>query len=157
MGNTHCHGNDHSRIRVETTVRRGKRCIQDVEKSGTELGWSLCSARQGIRSLPAKHVWKNRQNRRMVLVILRRVPNGHGRPKTSDQNGDTRCSSGGNGYVRDKKTTGCTQAKEKTEASYMIETIYNLLLKPLMTPTLRLLRPYYLQATIQDQIRFTKS
>ena len=35
---------------------------------GTELGWTLYSARQGIRSLPTKHIWKNRQNRRLVLV-----------------------------------------------------------------------------------------
>ena len=35
---------------------------------GTELDWSLYSARQGIRFLPAKYVWKNRQNHRMVLV-----------------------------------------------------------------------------------------
>ena len=38
-----------------------------VYPRGTELYWSLYSARQGIRSLPAKHIWKNRQNRRMVL------------------------------------------------------------------------------------------
>ena len=71
MGDTHCYGNGNSRIRVETTVRRGERHIQDVEKvypHGTELNWSLYSARQGIRSLPAKHVWNDRQNRRMVLV-----------------------------------------------------------------------------------------
>ena len=70
MGNAHCHGNGHSRIRMEMTVRRGEGCIQDVEKNyprGTELDWSLFSARQGIRSLPAKHIWKNRQNRRLVL------------------------------------------------------------------------------------------
>ena len=39
-----------------------------VYPHGTELDWSLYSARQGIRSLPAKHVWNDRQNRRMVLV-----------------------------------------------------------------------------------------
>ena len=44
--------------------RRGKK----VYPCGTELDWTLYSARQGIRSLPAKHVWKNRQKRRMVLV-----------------------------------------------------------------------------------------
>ena len=42
--------------------RRGKNYPR-----GTELDWSLYSARQGIRSLPAKHIWKNRQNRRLVL------------------------------------------------------------------------------------------
>ena len=35
---------------------------------GTELDWSVYSGRQGIRSLPAKHIWKSRQNRRMVLA-----------------------------------------------------------------------------------------
>ena len=39
-----------------------------VYPRGTELDWTLNSARQGIRSLPANHVWKNRLNRRMVLV-----------------------------------------------------------------------------------------
>ena len=71
MGNTHFHGHGYSRIRMETTVRRGEGCIQDVEKvypRGNELGWILYSARQGIRSLPAKHILKNRQNRRLVLV-----------------------------------------------------------------------------------------
>ena len=52
-----------------------------VNSRGTELDWSLYSARQCIRSLPAKHVWKNSQNRAMVLVFLRQVPMGHGRPK----------------------------------------------------------------------------
>ena len=39
-----------------------------VYPRGTELDWTFYSARQGIRSMPAKHVWKNRQQRRMVLV-----------------------------------------------------------------------------------------
>ena len=39
-----------------------------VYPRGTKLDCSLYSARQGICSLPAKHIWKNRQNRRMVLV-----------------------------------------------------------------------------------------
>ena len=96
---------------------------KEVYPRGTELDWSLYRARQGIRSLPAKHVWKDRQKRR--------VPKGHGsqncqdeRPKICDQNGDTLRSSSGNGYVRDQKTTGYTQANEKTEASYMTETMY---------------------------------
>ena len=71
MGNTHCHGNGHSRIRMETTVRRGKNVFKmwkKVHPRGTEFGWTLYSGRQGIRSLPAKHIWKNRWNRRLVLV-----------------------------------------------------------------------------------------
>ena len=71
MGNAHGHDNNHSRIRVETTFRRGEGRIQDMGKvypRGTELNWTLYSARQGIPSLPANHVWKNTQNRRMVLV-----------------------------------------------------------------------------------------
>ena len=39
-----------------------------VYPRGTELDWTLYSARQGISSLPAKHVWKKKQNRRVVLV-----------------------------------------------------------------------------------------
>ena len=35
---------------------------------GTELDRSLYSARQGIRSLPAKHAWKNRRNCLMVVL-----------------------------------------------------------------------------------------
>ena len=120
--------------------RRGKQ----VYPRGTELNWTLYITRQGICSLPAKHVWKNRQKRR--------VPKGQGsqncqdeRSKISDQNGDTIRSRGRNGYVRDQKTTGYTQAKEKTEASYMTEPIYNqvldLHLKPLMIQTPQLYDP----------------
>ena len=72
MGNANCHGNGHFSFRVETTLIRGKSRIQDMEKDvyprGTKLDWTLYSARQGICSMPAKHVWKNRQHRRMVLV-----------------------------------------------------------------------------------------
>ena len=41
---------------------------EKVYPRGTELNWTLYSARQGIPSLLANHVWKNTQNRRMVLV-----------------------------------------------------------------------------------------
>ena len=39
-----------------------------VYPRGTELDWTLYSVRRGIPSLPAKHVWKKRQDGRMVLV-----------------------------------------------------------------------------------------
>ena len=38
------------------------------------LDWSLYSARQGNRSLQAKHIWWNRQQRRMVLVPYDEYP-----------------------------------------------------------------------------------
>ena len=41
---------------------------KNVYPRGTELDWTLYSARQGIPSLPANHVLKNIQNCRMVLV-----------------------------------------------------------------------------------------
>ena len=39
-----------------------------VYPHSSELDWTLYSARHGIPSLPANHVWRNRQNRPMVLV-----------------------------------------------------------------------------------------
>ena len=71
MGNTHCHGNGHSRTRMETEEARDVfKTWKKVYPRGNELGWTLYSARQsqGIRSLPAKHIWKNRQNHRLALV-----------------------------------------------------------------------------------------
>ena len=44
------------------------RMWKKVYPRGYELDWTLHSLRQGIRSMPAKHIWKNRQHRRMVLV-----------------------------------------------------------------------------------------
>ena len=49
-------------------VRAVFKTWKKVNTCGTELDWTLYSARQGIHSMPAKHVWKNRQNLRMVLV-----------------------------------------------------------------------------------------
>ena len=43
-----------------------------VYPRGTELDWTLYSARQRIPSLPANHVLKNIQDRRMHMVL---VPN----------------------------------------------------------------------------------
>ena len=71
---------------------------------GTELDWTLCSARQGIRSVPAKHVWKNRQHHHRMVLISNDQYLRVSTIKMKDRepvikfNGHTRRSSDGNGH-----------------------------------------------------------